>query len=281
MPALGQSWMPLYDGRVPGNLTDTVSESRNGSVEDPQLFRSVMTPMVQVFRPVKPNGTGILIFPGGSYSVLVWKGEGTNIARAFAEKGITCFIVKYRLPDHRYQAHAEDVPLNDAVAAMRWVKARCAAFQVDSNRIGCIGFSAGGHLAATLANLAPADARAKFAILVYPVISMQVGLTHAISRQQLLGQNPSPASEIRYSNEWQVTENTPPCYITHTQDDKVVPVENSIRMYQALTAHHVIAEMHLYPTGNHGFLLKLPVPEWRDPMLKWLQSIHVYSPTDL
>jgi acetyl esterase/lipase len=277
LAAVAQSWEPLYPGRVPGNLTDTVIETRNGPAEDPQLFRSVMTPMLQVFRPAKPNGTGILIFPGGSYSVLVWKFEGTTVAKALMEKGITCFIVKYRLPDHRYQAHAEDVPFADAVAAMRWVKVRCANLQLDSNRIGCIGFSAGGHLAATFANLAPADARAKFAILVYPVISMQAGLTHAISRQQLLGSNPSPAAETRYSNEWQVTENTPPCYITHTQDDKVVQVENSIRMYQALTAHHVITEMHLYPTGDHGFLLKLPVGEWRDPMLKWLQAIHVYS----
>jgi acetyl esterase/lipase len=175
LTAVAQSWEPLYAGRVPGNLTDTVSESRNGPAEDPQLFRSVMTPMVQVFRPAKPNGTGILIFPGGSYSVLVWKFEGINTAKAFTEKGITCFIVKYRLPDHRYQAHAEDVPLADAVAVMRWVESRCASFQLDSNRIGCIGFSAGGHLAASFANLAPADARAKFAILVYPVISMQGG----------------------------------------------------------------------------------------------------------
>ncbi|MBS1663656.1 MAG: alpha/beta hydrolase [Bacteroidetes bacterium] len=273
LTVVAQSWEQLYNGRAPGNLTDTVSEKRNGTPEAPELFRSVMTPMVQVFRPAKPNGTGILIFPGGSYSVLVWKFEGINTARALCEKGITCFIVKYRLPDHRYQEHAEDVPLADAVAAMRWVKARSAEFQLDTNRIGCIGFSAGGHLAATFANLAPPDARAKFAILVYPVISMQDGLTHAVSRQQLLGPNPSPAAENRYSNERQVTENTPPCYITHTQDDKVVPVENSIRMYQALTAHHVTAEMHLYPTGDHGFLLKLPIPEWRDPMLKWLQSI--------
>lgn len=276
--SLAQDWHPLYDGRAPGNLTDTVHERRTGSAEDPELFSSVMTPMVEVFRPAKPNGTGLLIFPGGGYGVLVWKGEGTNIAKAFNEKGITCFIVKYRLPDHRYQAHAEDVPLTDAVAAMRWVKARTAEFQLDTSRIGCIGFSAGGHLAASFTNLAPADARSKFSILVYPVISMQPGLTHAGSRGQLLGPHPSAEAEVRYSQEWQVTMNTPPVYLTHTQDDRVVPVENSIRMYQALTAHHVNAEMHLPPKGDHGFLLKLAVPEWRDPMLKWLQSIGCYAP---
>ena len=276
--SFAQTWNNLYTGRPPGNLTDTVTERRVGSADEPELFSSVQIPMIEVFRPAKPNGTGLLIFPGGGYGVLVWKGEGINIAKAFNEKGVTCFVVKYRLPDHRYQSPAEDVPLSDAVAAMRWVKARSVEFMLDTNRIGCIGFSAGGHLAASFTNLAPADARPKFSFLVYPVVSMRPGLGHAGSRGNLLGSHPSAEAEIRYSQELQVTANTPPCYITHSQDDRVVPVENSLQLYEALTAHHIPAEMHLPPKGDHGFLLHLPVSEWREPMLQWLQSIGCYTP---
>lgn len=275
-----QQWYPLYQGPIPNNLTDTTPELYAGQPNDVDWYFKVTKPMIQVFTPAKEkaNGTALLLFPGGGYGGLAWKTEGTNMSKTFNEKGITCFIVKYRLPNHAIQTNAEQVPLSDAIAAMYWVKQHAQQYNIDTTKIGAIGFSAGGHLAATFANLAPINAKPAFSILVYPVITMQQPLTHMGSRTALLGQQPTPDSIDRYSNELQVTDHTPPTYITHTGDDNVVPVQNSIALYEALQRHQINSELHLFPTGNHGFILHQPTSQWLDPMIKWLNAIGMTKP---
>lgn len=267
-----QDWHPLYDRTPPGNLKDTAS--------DPNPLKDPLHPALLVFEAPKDkaNGTGLLIFPGGGYGGLSWTNEGVNIAKAFNEKGVTCFIVKYRLPDPKLFSNTESIPLTDAIEAMRWVKERSAQYNIDTTKLGCIGFSAGGHLASTLGTHAPSDASPKFMILVYPVITMQKEWTHMGSRGNLLGRQPTGDMVDEYSNELQVTDATCPAYITHTGDDHVVPVRNSIMMYEALQKHGINAELHLYPKGDHGFIINLPVREWQDPMLDWMRRSGFVTP---
>ncbi len=239
-------------------------------VSDTVSYASAPAPAIQVFQSDSANGTGLLIFPGGGYHNLVWDKEGMAIARAFATKGLTCFVLKYRLPDSKTQKDFTTVPLNDAQQALSWIKKHAVDYHLDTTRIGVIGFSAGGHLASTLANHHAGNLA--FQILVYPVISMQDGLAHMGSRQALIGEGPSQAVKDAWSGELQVNQQTPPAYITHTGDDKTVPVENSIRYYQALLNKQIKAELHLYPEGGHGFIKKLPVAEWLEPMTLWMEK---------
>jgi|GEM_PF-201202 len=266
-----QDWHFLYDGKAPGNLVDT-------SAADP--LKDLTHPALMVFEAAKEKatGTGLLIFPGGGYGGLSWEGEGINIAKAFNEKGVTCFVVKYRLPNPRFYAHTDGIPLMDAVAAMRWVKQRATHYRLDTTRIGCIGFSAGGHLAGSFGNLAPDDAKPKFSMLVYPVVTMQQPYTHMGSRENLLGKNPSQDMVDHYSNEMQVSDQTPPTYITHTGDDGLVPVQNGIMLYEALQRHQINSELHLYPKGNHGFIFGIPVKQWQEPMLEWMERSGFWEP---
>lgn len=251
--ASAQSWHPLHND----TLLDPLNEPTH--------------PALQVFEPAPgtATGTALLIFPGGAYGFLAWESEGTNIAKAFAAKGVTCFIVKYRLPQQKAR-----VPQEAAEAAVRWVRTRAKEYHIQANKVGAIGFSAGGHVVSTLGTHAPDDARPDFMILVYPVITMRPELTHMGSRLNLLGPTPTKEEVDFYSNELQVTDKTPPTYLTHTGDDGLVPVQNSIMMYEALQRRHINAELHLYPYGDHGFVLKLPVPEWRDPMIDWMRRSH-------
>ncbi|WP_316832976.1 polysaccharide deacetylase family protein [Pedobacter aquatilis] len=274
-PVIAQQWYGLYENQIPGNLSDNIQQAPTD-----KAFNIPWQPGIQVFLP-KPeiaNGTALLIFPGGGYGGLSWEGEGTNIAKAFTAEGISCFVVKYRMPGATPYAKRDTVPLTDAITAMRWVKARAKAFSIDSKKIGAIGFSAGGHLVASLGNLSEKQDRPAFNLLVYPVISMDPGLTHMGSHDNLLGKRPGKALEKQYSSELNVNANTPPTYLTHTGDDGLVPVENSIRMYQALLKAGIKTEFHSPQKGNHGFIFGIPVKEWLDPMLKWLKANNLVTP---
>lgn len=265
--ASGQEILPLYMDTVPGRI------GAGAKGNDPELIAFMPA-------PEKSTGAAILIFPGGAYAFLAFKEEGLQVAKAFADRGITAFVVRYRLPNSEPMSDKSLGPLMDAQQAIKIVRDKAASWKIDPERIGAIGYSAGGHLVSSLGthfnryfipNAEKTNLRPDFMILVYPVISMESGLTHIGSRMNLLG---STASEERiklFSNELQVEQDTPPAYITHAGDDDVVRVENSIAFYQALQKKGVDAELHLFPKGNHGFTQRLPIQEWLDPMLAFLK----------
>ncbi len=243
-------------------------------------------PVITVFRPETPNGTAMVICPGGGYGGLVTGAEGSGIAQWLNGHGITGIVLEYRLPRGRAM-----VPLLDAQRAIRLARSNATAWKLDPHRIGIIGFSAGGHLASTAAthfdggNEADADpvarlsSRPDFAVLVYPVISMgEKG--HGGSKQNLLGANPTQELVKLFSNELQVTDQTCPCYLAHALDDKVVSADNSKLFHEALQAHKVPAEYLELPSGNHGLNgYKGPMWEaWQSGVIKWLPTLAIAKP---
>jgi len=227
-----------------------------------QSTEHVTVPSLTVFKPELPNGTAVIICPGGGYQHLAINKEGTKVAQWLNSLGITAFVLKYRLPNDAIMEDKSIGPLQDAQKALRLVRRNAEQFQLDLHKIGIMGFSAGGHLAASLSTQYDkavynveddTSARPDFSILVYPVISMQEGITHQGSKINLLGVSPSEETVVANSNETLVEASTPTTFIVHATDDASVPVENSIQYYLALKHHKVAAEMHLYEIGGHGF----------------------------
>jgi len=267
----------------PGNIPNSKKTELKNIPEDPSegLIRRVITPTLQMFLPEKENanGTAIIICAGGGYSVIVYGGEGVMTAKNFVKKGVAAFVLQYRLPNDSFQVNKTIAPLQDAQEAIKMVRDSAAAWGIDPNKVGIMGFSAGGHVASTEAthfskslieNKSNTSLRPDFQILVYPVISMQDSLTHKDSRRQLLGTNPSKQMIDLYSNELQVDENSPPAYITQAADDKVVDVDNSLIYFEKLRHHNMPVEMHIYEKGNHGFVFRHP--GWMEPLFEWMQS---------
>ena len=229
----------------------------------------------------KATGTAIIIFPGGSYINLATGHEGEAIAKEFNKFGLAAFVVKYRLPSDQIMVDKTIGPLQDAERAIQIVRQRASEWGVNPNKVGIIGFSAGGHLASTLDthfdkvvidNKDNISLRPDFAMLIYPVISFGP-YAHAYSRENLIGKNPSQQLLDLYSNENQVTSNTPPTFLVHAEDDDAVPVQNSLLFYDALVKNKVKAEMHLFQEGGHGFGLinsknKGRWSEWAENWLK-------------
>ena len=235
---------------------------------------------ITVYRPEKPNGAAVVICPGGGYRVRMMKPEGHDIARWLNTHGITGVVLEYRLPDGN-----SFVPLLDAQRAIRTVRSKAEEWGCDPKRTGIMGFSAGGHLASTAAthfdggDTQSADqvnrlsARPDFAILIYPVITMGEK-THAGSKSNLLGKTPTSEAIELFSNEKQVTAQTPPTFLTHAQDDRLVPADNSQLFFDALQAHSVHSEYLKLPSGGHG-LNKHSGPmweEWQTKSLQWLTA---------
>jgi acetyl esterase/lipase len=235
--------------------------------------------------PVTGDGTAptaILICPGGGYGHLSMSHEGYEVAEWLNKRGISAFVLKYRLgPKYKYPNE-----LLDAQRALRWVRAHAAQYKYKEDQIGIWGFSAGGHLASTagthfdLGMEKPSDdidkqsSRPNFMILAYPVITMRTMTTHQGSLRNLLGENPDPKLVTLLSNELQVTSKTPPAFLFHTTEDPVVPVENSINFYLALRKAGVPAEMHIYLKGRHGVGLAQNDPvlrTWPDLLYDWLK----------
>ncbi len=250
----------------------------------------VDTPSIAVYRaPRNPTGTAVVVLPGGGYGHLASAHEGRPFAYWFNGLGVTAFVLEYRLgPRYRHPA-----PLLDAQRAIRMVRARAADFGVSPDRIGIMGFSAGGHLASTAAthfdagDPAAADpidrvsSRPDFLVLGYPVISFDPAITHAGSVRNLLGDNPDPKLIEELSNERRVTAQTPPTFLFHTADDTVVPVENSIRFFQALRKAGVPAEMHVFESGPHGVgmaLWDVELGEWTELLANWLRARGLLGP---
>ncbi len=196
----------------------------------------------------KATGRAVLILPGGGYSGLAVGHEGTEWASFFNERGIAAFVLKYRMPRGQHE-----IPLQDVRQALALIRSKAQAWHINPNGVGIMGSSAGGHLAASAATLLLSTERPAFQILFYPVISMERGITHQGSRNNLLGSRQTPALVHRYSLDRQVTSATPKAFITLSSDDKVVIPQNSIDYYMALTRAGVPASMHIYPTGDHGW----------------------------
>jgi acetyl esterase/lipase len=225
---------------------------------------------VRVFLPksTAQPAKAVVICPGGGYSHLAMSHEGYDWSAFFNEQGIAAVVLKYRMPAGNFA-----LPVTDALTAMRLVGERAAEWNINPDKIGIMGSSAGGHLAATIATHAPESLRPAFQILFYPVITMNVQETHRGSRNHFLGENPSEEKERLYSNELQVTDNTPPAFITLSGDDKAVSPVNALKYYSALHEHSIPTAMHIYPSGGHGWGAK-PTFKYREEMLaelkKWL-----------
>ena len=271
-----QEIIPLYDAAIPNSKVAPADykESFGGG-----MFRNVTSPTLEIYLPEKgkETGTAVVICPGGGYSVVVYQGEGVSNAKELAKNGIAAFVLKYRLPVDAIMTDKSTGPLQDAQQAIKIVRENAVKWNIDPAKIGIMGFSAGGHLASTVAthfekalinNPKGTSLRPDFQVVVYPVISMQQALTHRDSRKQLLGEQPSQQLVDLFSNELQVKENTPPAYITHAADDNVVDVDNSINYFEALRRHKVPVEMHIYPKGGHGFIFGRR--GWMTSLLEWI-----------
>lgn len=276
--------IPLWPEGVPGAKDigpERIEEIRTGNVSEPTL--TVYGPAMD-----KPTGTAVIIAPGGGYSRLSMEREGAQYANWLGTLGVTSFVLKYRLQEFGHPA-----PLQDVLRAVRIVRSRAAEFKINPARIGVMGSSAGGHLAASAGTLfehaagktgAPLDAtnaRPDFLILMYPVITMDDPSVHAGSRLALLGATPTPELQQLMSVEKQVTSATPPTLLIHTQEDQAVPVENSILFYQALTKAKVPAEMYLFEHGSHGMGMKPDfgtASEWPRRAEEWLRHRGLLNP---
>jgi len=240
-------------------------------------------PSLTIYRPAREKALGIaiLVCPGGGYGGLALGHEGKEIAQWLNEHGVTAFVLKYRLSPYRHP-----IPLQDAQRAVRLIRARAQEWGIDPKKLGIWGFSAGGHLASTVATrfddgnsrsddpIEKESSRPDFAILCYPVITMKNPYTHAGSRRNLLGDREKDARLIEeLSSESQVTARTPPTFLFHTGEDTVVPVENSLLFYSALRKHKVPAELHVYQKGVHGVGLAQKDPvltTWKERLRDWL-----------
>lgn len=222
-----------------------------------------------IYPASKPNGQAMIACPGGGYAGIATTHEGHDMATWFNTQGITYAVLHYRMP---YGKH--EIPLSDAHQAIRYMRKHASQWSI--NQIGIMGASAGGHLASTAATHFTEDTRPDFQILFYPVVTMS-DYTHQGSKDNLLGKNPTDELVHLYSNEMQVNAQTPPAFIMHSSDDTVVPVANSINYYMNMVKQGVMATMHLYPIGGHGWGYNENFPyksQWKNELEKWLREIN-------
>lgn len=263
--AAAQQTIPLYnEGKVPFAKED-------GEV-----------PRLTLYKPEhKRSDVVVIVCSGGSYAGRANNQEGIPACKKLNEAGITAFLLDYRLPDSRYMDHKEVVPLTDAQSAIAYVRAHAGELGVSADKVGIMGFSAGGHLVTTvathfnttvLANGGSINLRPDFVVAVYPVVSFADSLTHRQSRSNLIGPDITPDRIEKYSNELQVTNDTPPMFIVSAVDDKAVKVENSLYLEAALRQHKIPVEMFLYAKGGHGFGVNNPTAsvQWTQPCIEWI-----------
>ncbi|MCA5006029.1 alpha/beta hydrolase [Sphingobacterium bovistauri] len=266
-----QEQLALYS--VIPNKKDTADISKNS----PALYAYIPSEI--------KHAKVFLIFPGGGYHHLAMDHEGHQVAKRLSDLGYCAFVLKYRLPSAKQQIDKRIAPIQDAQQAMVVVKDKVTTLKMKKPSIGVVGFSAGGHLASTLSTHFETDYQAKkisskllrpdFSILVYPVISMVDGVTHNGSKTNLIGPDFSDTDLTRFSNEKQITENTPPAFLIHAKDDKAVPIENSLLYQRALDNYKIPNYLFSYELGGHGFGMnnKKEPKDWFVPMLEWVEKV--------
>lgn len=280
-----QQEMPLYPNEVPNYKA--VPNTQKSETDKNGILRisEVSVPTLTLYSPPKgtSNGTSVIICPGGGYSILAASHEGSDVAKEFNKMGITAFVLKYRIPNENAQIDKTIAPLQDAQQAIRVVRTNALKYGISPNKIGIMGFSAGGHLAATASthfakpigeNADETNVRPDFSILAYPVITMKA-FGHRGSADQLIGKNPSAEVVELYSNETQVTKETPPVFLVHAGDDMAVPVKNSLSYYEACQKNGVSANLVIYPKGGHGFGMnnKSTKEKWMNNVKNWMDSM--------
>ncbi|MDH4089264.1 MAG: alpha/beta hydrolase [Cyclobacteriaceae bacterium] len=278
-----QSIVKLYPDKIPNEIPGPDNETRT----DDGIVRisSISRPTLTLYLPPKDraNGTAVVICPGGGYGISAFQHEGVDVAKQLSAAGIAGIVLKYRLPNDEIMKDKSIGPLQDAQQAIKVVREHAKEWNIDPAKIGVAGFSAGGHLASTagthfnkvlIDNPEKTSVRPDFMILLYPVISFTDSLGHTGSRNNLIGKSPSQELIKLYSNELQVTKQTPPTFIVHAGDDASVKVENSLRFYESLKKNGVLAELFIYPKGGHGFGLVNPTSpdRWMDRCLDWMKS---------
>lgn len=283
MMSQAQTIVPLYSS-IPNSIQgpdEEVIQIRGSN----KFVSKVSIPTLTAYIPERGTNTGtaVIICPGGGYGGLAASHEGEDVAIALNKAGIAAFVLKYRLPNDKIMVDKRIGPLQDVQQAFKLVRSRAKEWNLDVNKIGVMGFSAGGHLAASAAahynqavidNPESINIRPDFQILLYPVISFADSLTHMGSRTNLIGNTPAPEQIKFYSNELQVTKQSPPAFIVHAQDDRTVKAENSIQFYLALMKNAVPGQLIIYPKGGHGFGMNNPTTtdRWMEHCLTWMRS---------
>jgi acetyl esterase/lipase len=280
--SVGQTVIPLYKTVPNTKLAVDYKEKADTGKDEIIRISKVSVPEITVFRPAKSSGknAAVIICPGGGYAILAYNLEGTTVAHILNDWGVTAIVLKYRLPSDEIMKDKTIGPIQDAQRAIQYVRENAKELNIDPQKIGIMGFSAGGHLASTASthfnkdyidNPNHTSMRPDFSILGYPVISMD-GLAHSGSRDNLLGKNPSKEMITNFSNELQVTKDTPPTFLVLAGDDNGVNPENSIKYYEALLKNHVPAELHVYQNGGHGFGTRILEKNnnWMDVLRVWM-----------
>lgn len=288
--------IPLWPSSPPGAPARLPVRNDKQASDNPGFSERIITgiaqPWLEVRQPAYRTGAAALLIPGGGYGFLAWDNEGEEQARWLTQRGVTCFILSYRLPAEGW-ANRALVPLQDAQRAMRIIRSRAGEFALDPKRLAVLGFSAGGHLGGSLATrfaektYAPLDAidevsaRPDLAGLIYPVISLAEPFTHAGSRDNLLGEG-APAKDTEYASvENRVGADTPPVFLTAASDDGLVPIQNSLAMYSAMLAQQRPCEFHGFDKGGHGFGVRLdpatPAHAWPDLFYTYGQRHGVFA----
>ena len=281
--------LPLYKGAIPNSKYTGAQEKVEK--KDIIVISNVQTPDIAVYLPSKRFATGqaVIICPGGGYWILAYDIEGADIAKYLNSIGVAAIVLKYRLPTYGNCIEPHKAPLMDAQRAMRLVRNNAKDWNIDPLKIGIMGFSAGGHLAATLGthfdygNKTATDSverqscRPDFMILMYAVISLVDSSAHPGSSDALLGKNPGNDLLAYYSNELQVRDDTPPAFFAHADDDTGVPTENALLMYKALRKKNIPAELHILSEGGHGFGLGINnehIASWTYSLKLWLNWLN-------
>jgi acetyl esterase/lipase len=277
--------IPLYSNGISNCIPGPDEETSHSDGGIGTVITKISIPTLSLYLPSNTSSptSAVIICPGGGYTVLAWDHEGTIPAKGFQRNGIAAFLLKYRIPDDKTMIDKSIGPLQDAQQAIKMVREHAKEWNIDPQKLGIMGFSAGGHLASTagthfgktyIPNQGNISLRPDFQVLVYPVISFNASLVEVGSMENLLGNNPSEEQKKLFSNERQITKDTPPAFLVHAADDDIVPVGNSIAFFNGLHSFRTPASIHVYERGGHGFGMANPTSkdDWFGMVLNWMSG---------